>query len=531
MILLLAVLVFGAWMHPAILNPANVGWVLDGQDRGQSAVGLAAYLRGGSWPWLHQSLLSAPDGVPLLFTDSIPLLGLIFGPVASVLPDGWQFLGLWLFACILLHASFAWALVRPHAPDALSAWIGAVLLTFIPALLSRHVHASLCAQWLILWSLWVFVEERRARTVGHWIAVLAVAALVHSYLLLMCGAIWGSALLLDLTRNKHPLRTLARAALILAPVVPIAYGNGLFGGPFQSTGSYGEFPMALDALWNPAHPGYSALLPSSPDDHGRWFEGLQYLGAGLIALVIAAAAILLRRPPGEQAAVTARLRWLIPAFVVMAILAVGPHPLWRGEALTTVHLPTRLIDSLDPVRASGRLFWPATYTLVFLAILAAYRVKQATLLLAAALVLQIIDLAPMVATIRLSSAAADDPYSFHRTRDPRWDAVIRNASLVDFQPSNAYANLGLMEEVTWRAMLACRPTAFTYAARETRAARERLNAESARFQRGRVDSSRLYVLLDGKVPSALQNRVRYLDGVAIILPSVASTPPSRCHEP
>ena len=183
------------------------------------------------------------------------------------------------------------------------------------------------------------------------------------------------------------------------------------------------------------------------------------------------------------------------------------------------------------MRASGRLFWPATYTLVFVAILAAYRVKQATLLLAAALVLQIVDLAPMVATIRLRSAAADDPRAFHRTRDPRWDAVIRSAALVDFQPSSVDADLALMEEISWRAMLACRPTAFTYAARETRAARERLNAESARFQWGWVDSSRLYVLLDGKVPPALQNRVRYLDGVAIILPSVTSTPPLRCRKP
>ena len=157
----------------------------------------------------------------------------------------------------------------------------------------------------------------------------------------MCAAIWGSALLLEIVRERRLLRVIGKAMLVLAPVVLIAYGNGLFGGPYQSTGSYGAFPMALDALWNPAHPGYSALLPSSPDDQGRWFEGLQYLGAGLIALVLAAIFIVIRRPSGEQAPVTTRLRWLLPAFIVMAILAVGPQPLWRGEALTTLHLPPR----------------------------------------------------------------------------------------------------------------------------------------------------------------------------------------------
>ena len=531
LVLLLAGLIFVAWMHPAVLDPRSVGWVLDGQDRGQSAIGLAAYLRGGSWPWPHQSLLGAPKGLPLLFTDSIPLLALTLGAVASALPPGLQFLGWWFLLCLILHASFSWALLRSHAPDALSAWLGAALLTFLPVLLNRHVHASLCAQWLILWALWVFVDERRARSVGHWVAVLAVAALVHSYLLLMCAAIWGSALLAELVRERRPLWTIARAAAVLLPIVLISAANGLFGGPFESTGTYGAFPMALDALWNPAHPGYSALLPSSPDDDGRGFEGLQYLGVGLIALVVAAVIILLRRDAGEQSGTTARLRWLLPAFVVMTILAIGPQPLWRGEALTTLHLSPWLNGLLDPVRAAGRLFWPVTYTLVFVAILAAYRLKRATLVLAAALVLQIVDLAPMVAAIRQSSAAANDPQIFHRTRDPRWDALIRNSAMVDFQPADAHADLALMEEVTWRAVLACRPTDFTYAARETRAARARLDAESAWFQQGRIDPARLYVILNRRVPTALASRVRYLDGVAII-PAITTSPsPLRCRTP
>ena len=523
MVTLLAVALFIAWMHPAILNPFNVGWLLDGQDRGQSAIGLAAYLRDGNWPWLHQRLLAAPEGSPLLFTDSIPLLGLVLGPIAPFLPPGLQFVGPWLLLCLILHAHFAWALVRPHAPDTLSAWLGTALLTLMPVLLNRHVHASLCAQWLILWALWIYVDRRRAGMIGHWVAVLAVAAFVHSYLLIMCAAIWGSALLAELAQERRPLRTIAKAAFVLAPVVLIAAGNGVFSGPFQSTGTYGAFPMALDALWNPAHPGYSALLPSSPDDDGRGFEGLQYLGAGMIALVITGVAVRIgiaaQHGVGAQVALIARLCWLLPAFIVIAVVAIGPQPLWHGEALTTLH-PARWVNTLlDPVRAAGRLFWPATYTLAFVAILAAFRLRRATLVLAAALALQIVDLAPMLAAIRQTSAAANDPRVYRRARDPRWDAVIRGATLVDFQPSDPHVDLALMEEISWRAVLACRPTASTYVARETRAARARLDADSAQFQHGRIDPERLYILQDGHVSSALAGRVRYLDGVAIIPPS------------
>ena len=56
-----ATVLFAAWMPLATLDPRNVGWLLAGYDRGQSAIGLAAYLAGGGWPSFHIALLSAPE--------------------------------------------------------------------------------------------------------------------------------------------------------------------------------------------------------------------------------------------------------------------------------------------------------------------------------------------------------------------------------------------------------------------------------------------------------------------------------------
>uniref|UniRef100_UPI001C2D4767 DUF6311 domain-containing protein n=1 Tax=Sphingomonas bacterium TaxID=1895847 RepID=UPI001C2D4767 len=150
-ILALGVLGFLAWMHPAMLWPGNVGWLLTGDDRGQGAIGLAAYLRAGTG--LREPLLNAPEGTALLFTDSIPLLGPLLKPFA---PVGTQWVGAWYLASMLLQAGFAAALTRRWAPDALAAWTAAALLVLMPALLNRYGHPSLCAQWLILWALWIF---------------------------------------------------------------------------------------------------------------------------------------------------------------------------------------------------------------------------------------------------------------------------------------------------------------------------------------------------------------------------------------
>lgn len=528
-ILLLGTLAFLAWMHPAVLWPTNLGWLLNGEDRGQSMLGLAAYLRAGEpWPGLREPLLAAPEGMTLLFTDSIPLLGLMLKPFASWLPVGGQYVGLWYLACCLLQAGFAAALVRRHAPDPLAAWCGAALLVLMPALFNRFGHASLCAQWLLLWALWTFVDPRRSRAGWWWAAVLGVAALIHSYLLLMVLAFWSGAMLEALVRADR-LRRWAGGAAALVPAFAIMWAHGAFDGPYAATHTYGAFPAALDAWWNVANPDYAALVPSSPRaPDGRGFEGLQYLGAGLLALVVLLAGqVAARRLDPERGAILRRLLWLLPPFAALALLAIGPTPLWRGEPLFVADLPRWLVDALDPVRASGRLVWPATYTLAFAAVLAATGWTRATLVLGAALALQVVDLTPMLAATRNSSRLADDPRRFARTPDPRWTEWAAQASAVQFEPARPFVDLQVMEEIGWRAVVACRPLRYFYASREALATRARIDADSRAFQAGRLDPTRLYVLLGtDPIPATLTAGVAVVNGVRVIPPRRPAPPPT-----
>jgi hypothetical protein len=522
---------FLAWMHPQILDIANVGWVLGGQDWGPTALGLAAYLQSGSWPGTATPLILAPEGVHLLMMDSNPLLGLLLKPLAPILPAGVQFIGWWLLVSLALHVRFAWLLVRPHAPDFLGAWLGTALLTLLPALYNRYGHINLCAHWLILWALWIFVDRDRSRRWGPWLAVIAVAGLVHSYLLLIVGAIWASAMLRALVSGPPAdrRRTAGLTGLVGALAIGLIFLHGLADPPV-STGTYGNFPMALDALINPANPSYSLFLPSTPNG-SLGFEGFQYLGAGLLLLIIAAlvAAIRAPRPAAPSAGPLRELRWLLPAFAVLTLLAVTNQPVFRGDRILSVPLPQALVDMLDIVRASGRLFWPVAYTMVFAATLIVYRLERRTLILAAALVLQIADMSPMFAAIRPQTARAAEPGTWRTTLDPRWQALVASASAIELQPPDPHRDLRLTEEIGWRAMLACRPMRHMYVSRIPRSAQARIEADRRAFLAGRIDPTRLYILYRGEtVPTALRSRVRMLDGIAFIPPETPAPPPTLC---
>lgn len=515
--------VFFALFHPGVLDIGNAGWLIRGTDAGENALGLHAWLHDPhAGMALRTTLLVAPEGTSLLFTDSNPLVALLVASFAGVLPADAQFVGWWLLTCCVLQAVFGWALLRRFAPGPLALWCGVALLCALPTWFNRYVHANLFAHWMILAALWLFVGARDRWRPVWWAVLLLVAALVHNYLLLMVAAIWASAVLERMVVEREMRgRTLLGAAATLVAVAFVIHLHGI-GERFAVTGSYGAFAMPLDALWNPANPGYRTLLPAIPQREGRGYEGFQYLGLGLLVLMVAAAGIARGVKAGvADQDVFRRLRWLAPAFVVLLLLAVSNFPDIAGYRLPRVPLPDVLAPALDTVRASGRLFWPIAYTLVFASIVVVYRLgaRRAAQVLAVLLVCQFVDLAGMAQVVRAESAGADRRQLYVRTTDPRWDPLVASAKDVTFAPPEAIKDLGLFQEIAWRATSLGRPVRLAYTARVGRETQARLAAEQRAFDQGQLDPQRLYILLPGTpLPAAARDRLIIIDGIRVLRP-------------
>lgn len=525
-----AVGLFCLFFHPAILDPANVGWLLRGTDNGENALGLHAWLNDPAARGLRTTLLNAPEGVAILFTDSNPLLAMLVRPVAAVLAPGVQFVGPWYLLCLFLQVVFARALLRPYAPSAIAGWAGALLLCLLPTLYARYIHANLFAHWLLLWALWLFADPRRAADWRWWSVLLVVTALIHNYLLFMVAAIWASAMLERWWNAPEGRARLLGGAAITIAATLLAISVLQIGGGFANTHSYRTFAMPLDALWNPSNQSYSTILPATEQRLRRAFEGFQYLGFGLLLLVAAAPVILWRAPAVPAiAAVHRRLIWLVPAGVALTLLAVSHEVDWAGRTLFTLPLPDAIVGLLDPLRASGRLFWPVAYALVLAAILAAFRLprRRAAQLLTGALLLQLADMATMAVAVRNVTAEAPLRRTYKLTPDPAWDAAIAAARDVTFMPPDATIALDLFQEVAWRAVLAGKPVRHVYAARDGQATLVRLRREHADYRAGRLVADRLYVLFPrAPLPPGAAARLRVLNGVRVLVPVSASSPRS-----
>lgn len=528
---LIPVALFLCFFTPQVLYPTNIGWLFR-SDWGQHFLGWEA-LRNSPivWPYNHESLLAYPTGLSVVYTDSNPLLALPLRFLNSYLPANFQYIGPWFFLCVALQVFIAFMLLRRHAPGVWSAVVGATLLTLLPTLYNRILHDTLFAHWVLLWAIYIFFEVRSER--GKFFcysAMLAVTALIHPYLLLMVSAIWAADQIRILgvpfrTRNfRKAWIVVGSGVLCLLPMVASVAISGVFtSGQEISRSGFRYYSMGLDALFNPARRDFTLAFLRGPQGDGEVFEGFQYLGAGLLFLIGAAFWVYRRnRTTSANNDTIEMARPLLWPFIGLLALALTDHVQIYGHRIFGLPLPNRVLDLLSVVRSSGRLFWPIAYVGVFLSLTAVYKSKLSTrvTILAVALALQLVDIAPFAKSIRHETAEAAERKIILYTPSPQWDTLVSHATAVEFEPQRpSNDEKSRFYEIIWRAISDHVPVTSMYAARQSAAQILIEEKEDADFNKGVINSGWLYILLDKcQVPQDIRPRVRLLDGLWVIPP-------------
>lgn len=381
----------------AALDPMNIEW-LPGSDPKTHFLG---------WDFFRYSPWSFPIGAnprygleissSILYSDSIPLLAFLFKPFSALLPEPFQYLGIWLLLCFVLQGWFAWKLIGLSVTSVSVRFFGAGLFVIAPSFLMRlDCHIALAGHWLVLAGLYLVVNpaKERLRHPALWVALCAVTALVHTYLLLMVLALWFADVLNRFSLlGQRSLRPVGEAVLMGSVALFCLWQAGLFtvGADSFSSGGYGYYRMNLLAPIDAG--GWSMVLPDMPQGRGD-YEGFNYLGLGALIALAAALVTTLRQPklllPPRQTLMLPVVLLLLFAFAVTNKLAVGGHEL-------TFPLPPPLLDVANMFRASGRLFWPVLYAALFgiiSVLVRGYGQAATAFILAICFVIQIADTYP-----------------------------------------------------------------------------------------------------------------------------------------
>lgn len=390
--LALGVMAFFIVVGPRALNPLNIAWLGAG-DRPTQYWG---WLFFRDSPWTFPIGLNPGYGLELsnaiLYSDSIPLLAFLLKPFSPLLSNPFQYFGMWLLICFVLQSWFSWKLVGLVSNSASIRLFGAGIFVFAPPMICRlHLHFSLAGHFLILAALHLaFNSKLEWRRLAFGV-LLATAALVHAYLLAMVALIWLAELGGRTIRKSVSVR---RAAIEIAGLFAVVgftcWQAGYFSvGAGTSSGGFGFYRMNLLSVIDSS--GWSYVLKDLPEAGGD-YEGFNYLGLGVIFLIVLAIPVLISGRVGVIGVIGKNLHLFIVLFG-FALFAVSNN-VGLGLLEYNFSLPDFVSKIANIFRCSGRMFWPVFYVIVFAAIslvVRGYEKRVTTAVLGLALIIQLVD--------------------------------------------------------------------------------------------------------------------------------------------
>lgn len=498
----LGMIFFVTVLSPRVLNTSSINWLLTRGDPAQHFLGWH-FFRNDPWslPPAVVSSLNTPIGTTVTYTDSIPLFAFIFKIFNVLLPDIFQYLGIWILLCYLLQGLFGFLLLRRLTPNLSMQILGMMFFIMSPIMLWRaYGHEALMGHWIILASLYLWRSPYKH---VKWLLVLFISLLVHPYLFIMTFLFFVIKVLEMLISKELNFKTtflyfFTAGCLILLTLWLIGY---FYVGSTGSSGGFGVYSMNLNSLFNPQ--GWSSyFLKDQLYATSGQYEGFNYLGIGVILLLICSMFMIVNNGNINLKG----NRGLLIVILIFTLTAISNVITLSGRTLFVIPLPEVLLKLCGIVRASGRFFWPVYYLIIlFILTLLIKNLKTRSVLffLTIALSIQFADLSGKFNefhTMYESDIAWESPLKsdvWGKLNKEKYHNIIFVPAKVN-QDYVAFSMLAAEKEMTINAV---------YTARDDYRKKELYNQKLVGdFEKGLWDSNSVYIVDNSLFKQTKQNK-------------------------
>lgn len=589
---LIGITVFLLIYGVSVLSFTNVDWLLAStkleglSDLSQHYLGWVAF-RNSPWHFpfgLFDGLYS--DSLSITYTDSIPLFAIPFKLLSPLLPEQFQYFGLYGILSYALTGGFAALLLWFGTSSTIYSIIGSFFFVLSPVLTKRmFYHTALASPFLILTAFCLCMgtsKLKRNTWILLWAVLCGVAMLINPYYVPMVVGILLCRLLYELLLYKKFSALIAPILFSCESVLICGFLTGMFSGSVSaSANGLEDLSFNLLQFVNPANQqlriihreylwetqNYSRFLPALPLTSPWQVEGFSYLGFGI--LILFAIELLLciyrfwmirYRTPNmtenisthvttctNKRAIFSCTLSLLTGAIVFTLLALSPTATVLDHTLYHIAYPDTIYQLLSVFRSTGRLIWPVYYGLITLVLLGLYhllkhyRKPTACIILCIGLLIQLVDLSPSLTDKHIPYAKKVKDITYvSPLHSSAWDILGTSCEQIVFYPPTHY---GLycdpyvsctFVEYAERYGLTCN---ISYLSRNLSA--EADDATYAHFQKrkaGVTFPKNIYVFFDiSKVPPASETRLRYYEidgyliGTELDLDAYASASPVSSH--
>ena len=335
-----------------VLNPMYVDWLLGLGDLSQHYLGWELF-RQGEWgfPIGMTNRAAYPLGTSVIFTDSIPIFAVLFKLFDRILPQQFQYFGLWGVLCFGLQGYYAAKIFNLFKLRKSCAYVGCSLLILSPLMIYRmYMHTALAAQWLVLLSIYLFLKhdtdyKKCWKVTLEWMVIGTLVAGIHLYFLPMCFFfVLGYIILSVYKERKFSVKYILP---LVTYILAVFFNTWLLGG-FSSRASsgatgLGECNVNLNAFINPR--GYSTFLSDLGGTPGQ-HEGFAYFGLGLLIIIGISLLLELYSFIKEKKILKINSQAVVLIIIAIAstIFAIATEYMWGDIKLLSIPIPEKIAE-------------------------------------------------------------------------------------------------------------------------------------------------------------------------------------------
>ncbi len=398
------VLIYGV----KILNPLYTDWLLTGGDPSQHYLGWE-FFRRSDWyfPLGLTDQLAYPLKTSVIYTDSIPIFAVFFKLFRSILPQQFQYFGIWGLLCFVLQGYYAAKILGERSSSKTVILAGSIFFIVSPIMVFRmYYHTALAAHWLILLAIYFYFKHEKEyrdifKPVMQWGILGILIGSIHLYFVPMCGAILLGYILCSIWKErKIRIRFFYPGISFSVGLFLTVYLLGGFSsGADTGTNNLGLFSFNLNAFLNPM--SYSTLLKNTslwdwPFYTQGQYEGFSYLGMGIILLCACGIVLMIknicrRKKPSVYQIMTVLMS------VGLIVMAASPTITWNDKLLLQLPYSSTIYKYWGIFGSCGRMAWPVVYFLMVFGITSIGNMKWkrkeiAGVVLILACMVQVVDL-------------------------------------------------------------------------------------------------------------------------------------------
>lgn len=395
---LLGGLVFIMLYGVRILDVTYDDWLLTGwYDLSQHYVGWKLY-RASGWhfPFGLCDTGFYPYLASVIYTDSIPIVCLISKILSPILPETFQFFGIYGLFCFMMQGGVAKLILRRLFPDEALCCVACIPFIFCAPLWQRmFYHTALASQYLILLAILLFMYRDRIdkqwKRIGLWCLLGVLCISIHFTIygivsvMLLGFALWetldaaetgsadGSDTISDSDAGQTgAVRRISGAVIVflkylvayLASTVCTFYlFGGFYGNISGEAEGLGIFSANLNSLFNPID--YSRVIREFPLTGGQ-YEGLSYIGIAAIILLFFALLNIIKNIREIWRVHRHIIIVILTVSLILWVIALSPEVTAGSRVLYEIPLPDPIYAAWSMFRASGRFLWPVMYVMILI---------------------------------------------------------------------------------------------------------------------------------------------------------------------